>query len=100
MSQNEPFTANIDIPGCNIEHKPTESSAGRTLIYFSKDISYKIRDDLQMYSLKESESIFIEIMAPNKFYNDFLEPLLNKIKKEDKGSFLLGDYNFHLIKYT
>ena len=71
-----------------------------------------------MYSPKECESIFTEIIAPNKkscflgtiymhasrkpykFNNELLKHFLNKIKKEGKGSFLIDDYNFHPIKYT
>ena len=61
-----------------------------------------IRNDLQMYSPKVFESILIEIIVPNKkscvlgttfnhpsmklykFNNDFLKPLLNKIKKRQR----------------
>ena len=87
-------------------------------MYISNDISYVLQNDLQIYSLKELESIFIEIvitnkpspilgtiykhpsMKPYKFNNKFLEPLLSKTKAEGKGTFLAGDFNFNLLKYN
>ena len=39
-------------------------------------------------------------MKPYKFNNEFLEPLLSKIKAEGKATFLAGDFNFNLIKYN
>ena len=115
-SQNNLVTTNLDIPGYTSEHTPTESSAGDTLMYISNDFSYVLGDDLQIYSVKELESIFIKIIIPNKpslilgaiykrpsmkpykFNNEFLEPLLSKIKAEGKAKFLAGDFSFNLIK--
>ena len=61
LSQNNPVTTNLDILGYTFEHTPTKSSAGGTLMYISNDITYVLRNDLQIYSPKELESIFIEI---------------------------------------
>ena len=87
-------------------------------MYISSDISRVLRNDLQIYYPEELESIFTEILNPNKpslilgtiynnpsmkpytFNNEFLEPLLSKIKAEGKGTFLAGDFNFNLIKYN
>ena len=87
-------------------------------MFISNDFSYVLGDDLQIYSVKELESIFIKIIIPNKpslilgaiykrpsmkpykFDNQFLEPLLSKIKAEGKAKFLAGDVNFNLIKYN
>ena len=117
-SQNNLVTTNLDIPGYTSEHTPTDSSAGDTLMFISNDFSYVLGDDLQIYSVKELESIFIKIIIPNKpslilgaiykrpsmkpykFDNQFLEPLLSKIKAEGKAKFLAGDVNFNLIKYN
>ena len=92
-------------------------SAGVTLMYIFKDISYVLQRDLQIYSPKELEPIFIEItilnkpssllgtiykhpsMKPYTLNNKFLEPLLSKIKAEDKITILVRDFNFNLIKY-
>ena len=117
ISQKNLATINLDILGYNIEHTPTESSAGGTLMYISKDISYVLRD-LRICSPRELESMFIEITIPNKpssllstiykdtsmkpykFNNEFLEPLLPKVKAEGKIIFLDRDFNFNLIKYN
>ena len=86
-------------------------------MYVFKDISYVLQRDLQIYSLKELEPILIEItilnkpssllgtiykhpsMKPYTLNNKFLEPLLSKIKTEDKITILVRDFNFNLIKY-
>ena len=39
----------ISMPGYNIEHIPTESSNGGTLLYIKPGINYKLRKDLQIY---------------------------------------------------
>ena len=59
-------TSSIHIPGYNIEQTPTESSAGDTLIYISRKLSYKNRPDLPIYHPKHLESTFIEILLPDK----------------------------------
>ena len=66
LSQNNPVTTNLHIPVYTFEHTSTESSAGSTLMYISNGIPYVLRNDLQIYSPKELESIFIEIIIPNK----------------------------------
>ena len=52
ISKHNLPTVNINTPGYNIEHTSTESKAGRTLMYISEKISYKIRNDLNIYNLK------------------------------------------------
>ena len=59
-------TSNKHIPGYNIEETRTESSVGGTLIYISQKLSYKNRPDLQIYHPRHLESIFIEILLPDK----------------------------------
>ena len=66
ISTKNPQTTNIDLPGYNIEQTPTESSAGGTLIYISQSLSYKPRKDLHIYCAKELESVFTDLLIPNK----------------------------------
>ena len=107
------------MPGYNIEHTPTESSNGGTLLYIKQGINYKLRKDLQIYKSKELESTFIEVLEPgmprnnmiigciyrhpsmelSEFNNHFLSVLLEKISKEKKAVVLLGDFNADLLKY-
>ena len=69
-----------------------------------------------MYKQKELESTFIEIDIPKKkniicgciykhpymdtgeFNGRFLQPLLEKLSKESKSLYLLGDFNINLLK--
>ena len=46
--ENEPVNS-IGIPNYNIEQTPTESDKGGALLYISKEINYKTRNDLKLY---------------------------------------------------
>ena len=100
-----------------IEHTPTESTCGGSLLYISKNLHYKPRPDLLIYKPKLLESIFIEIINPNsantvigciyrhpsmvlkEFNDDYLDPLLSQLDKErNKKFYLLGDFNVDLLK--
>jgi len=115
--KNKTPTSNLNINNFSFEHTPTESSAGGAMLYISNKLSYKPRNDLNIYKPLELESIFVEIINPKKSniiigciyrhpimsienFNDFyLNPLLEKISKENKTIFLLGDFNIDLLKY-
>ena len=47
LSQKNPQTTNINIPGYNIEHTPTKVSTGGALMFISQTLQYKVRKDLQ-----------------------------------------------------
>ena len=117
ISANHSQTNDIDLPSPNIEQTPTESSSGGTLIYISQNLSYKHRQDLQIYCSIELESVFIELLIPNKknhtigvlykhssmkhynFNNNFLNTLLKKITLENKPFIITGDFYLNLIKF-
>ena len=100
----------------NAEQTPTESSAGRLLMYISQKLSYRVREDLQIHSPKELETVFIELLISSKpslklrtiykhpsmqhfkFNKDFMKKLLHKISLEKKRSLILGDFNLNMIK--
>ena len=118
LSHKNPLTTNIELPGYNIEQTPSESSAGGTLIYISQNLLYKRRTDLQICCPKELESVFIEVIIPNKqscilgtiykhpsmkhfkFNNDYMEELLRVITHENKNCILTGDFNLNLLKHA
>ena len=54
---------NINIPGYNTEHTPTKSDKGGALLYISKELHYKSRNDLKLYKDKNLESVFIEVLS-------------------------------------
>ena len=101
-----------------MEFTPTESSAGGTLLYIANHLSYKSRNDLNIYKKSELESTFIEVINPQKsniiigsiyrhpsmdlddFNKNFLNKLLEKVSKEQKSVYLLGDFNVNLLNYN
>ena len=90
------------------EYCPT---AGVTMLYIGNHLSYKARNDLCIYKTAELKSTFIELINikkvnviisaiyrhPNmdldEFHDIYLNHLLDKIPKESKSIFLLGDFN-------
>ena len=99
------------------ESYPTESSTGGTLLYISNHLSYKIRSDLCIHTSKELESIFTGVLNPkkknvivgciyrhlhmdvNEFKSYYVNNLLDKLSKENKTIFLLGNFNIDLLNY-
>ena len=99
-----------------MEFTPTESSAGGTLLYIANHLSYKSRNDLNIYKKSELESTFIEVINPQKsniiigsiyrhpsmdlddFNKIFLNKFLEKVYKEQKSVYLLGDFNVNLLQ--
>ena len=87
-------------------------------IYISQNLSYKGRTDLQICCPKELESLFIEVMIPNKqsyilgttykhpsmkhfkFNNEYIEELLRLITIENKNCILTGAFNLNLLKHA
>ena len=59
-------TSNMHIPDYNIEQTHPESSAGGSLIYLTRNLSYKNRHDLQICHPKHLEFTFTEILLPGK----------------------------------
>ena len=103
--------------GYSYESCPTESAAGGTLLYISNNLSYKPRNDLCIYKSTELEPTFNEILSPkktnvivgciyghpnmdfNEFNDYYINNLLDKLSKENKTVFLLGDFNIDLLNY-
>ena len=54
---------NLELSNYSTEHTPTELSAGGTLLYLSKRLSYQLRNDLRFYDPGKIESPFIEIIC-------------------------------------
>ena len=109
---------NLHLNNFSFEFTPTETSAGSTLLYIANHLSYKCRNDLNIYKKNELESTFIEIVNPKKsniivgviyrhpsmdltdFNCNYLNQLLENISKEKKSIFLLGDFNVNLLNYN
>ena len=112
------MTSNINLNNYSFEFRPTESTAGGTLLYIANLLSFKSRNDLNLYKTNQLESTFIEILNSKKsnifvgclykhpvmdntdFNKNYLNPILDKISKENKQVFLLGDFNIDLLNYN
>ena len=108
---------NLNLDNYSFEFTPTETSAGGSLLYIANHLSYKCRNDLNIYKKNELESTFIEIVNPKKsnilvgviykhpstdladFNCNYLNKLLENIFKEQKSVFFLGDFNVNLLNY-
>ena len=117
ISSRNDTTHNLEISNYSREYCTTESSAGGTVLYIKNIHSFIPRPDLQIYKSTHLESNFVEIINPkkpniivgciyrhpcmdlNEFNDSFLNTLLDKISKENKSIFLLGDFNIDLLRY-
>ena len=116
IKKDSPSTVNLHLDYL-VEQTSTETSAGGTLLYINKTLSYQLKNDLKLYHLEKIESTFIEIICSkltnvivgciykhptlqiNDFKSDFISPLLLKLLKESyKRILLLGDFNIDLLK--
>ena len=107
----------FSMPGYSHISTPIDSSAGGVTLYISNTLAFKPRTDLSssLYSSKLFESVFVEIVNPNKpnllvgviyrhpcmslksFNSDFLKPFLHKVGLENKELILLVDFNVNLL---
>ena len=109
---------NMNLNHYSFEFTPNETSAGGTLLYIANYLSYKYRNNLNIYKRNELVSNFIEIIIPKKsniilgvIYRhpfmdltdlncNYLNKLLQDISKEQKSVFLFGDFNVNLLNYN
>ena len=87
------------------------------MLYISNHLSYKSRTDLHLCKKNQLEFTFIEIINSKKSntiigcvykhlnmdvldFNSLINQLLDKISKEQKQIFLLGDFTVDLLNYN
>ena len=58
IAKKTSLTSNVNLN--NYCFEPTESTAGGTLLYKANHLSYKSRNDLNLYKANQLESTFIE----------------------------------------
>ena len=108
----------IDIKIPNYQYPvgtPTVASKGGVLIYAKEGIIVEPREDLMIYKEKELESYFLEVvnekqknsiigavyrhpcMDQSLFLEDYMQPLNDKLREENKNIFISGDFNFDLL---
>ena len=66
ITRNTSKLCNINLKNYAFESTPTESSAGGTLLYIAHHLSYRPRNDLNIYKKSELESTFAEIINPKR----------------------------------
>ena len=105
------LTSKINLNNYSFEFTHTESTVGGTLLYRANHSSYKSRNDLNLYKANQPESTFIEIINSKKIiivlclykhpvmdvanFNErfSLNPLPDKLSKENKEVFLLSSFD-------
>ena len=53
----------IELSNYNIEHTPSKSDKSGVLLFISKQLNYKNRNDLKMYQDKTLESAFVKMIS-------------------------------------
>ena len=76
ITKNVSILNNLNIGNYSIEFTPTGSLAGRTLLYIANHLSYKSRQDINIYKKNELESTFIEIILLLVPYINILQWIL------------------------
>ena len=115
LQKSKQHIANISLPNYVHEHTPIESSKEGTLLYFDKNLTYKLRKGLNIYYKGMIESTFVEIINkneknmvvgsiykhPKQIIPDFLDkhllPRLEKLSHENKQIIIMGDFNINLL---
>ena len=94
------LATNINIPGYNFEHTPTESIACGSLMYISDKISNKLHNELLIPS-KQNQLIGTVYKHPSmnisKFNHEYLTDILTKFKNENKNIIFMGNFNVNLL---
>ena len=61
--------SSIELSNYNINNTPTKSGKGGSLLFISKQLNYKNRNDLEMYQGKTLESVFVKIISKTQKNN-------------------------------
>ena len=117
ISINNSSSGKTNLNNLSFEYCATQSAAGGTALYIKNTHTFIPIHDLSIYKSLQLESNFVEIVLPKKsniivgciyrhphmsleeFNEDYLNLLSDKLSKENKKVFLLGDFNVDLLKY-
>ena len=81
---------NLNLNNYSFKFTPTETSAGGTLFYIANHLSYKCRNELNIYKKNELESTVIEIFNPRK--SNIIVGVINRYSYID-----LTDFNCNYL---
>ena len=111
------YASKLNLNNYSLKRCSTAFSAGGTGLYIKKSRPYISTHDLNIIKTNQLESVFIEIINPkksniiigciyrhpgmdlNEFNEEFLNVVLQKLSKENKSVFLMGDFNVDLLKF-
>ena len=113
--QESGFLTNVNLCGYVLHSQYSNTAAGGVVLYVKDNLDYLIRDDLSIRE-DEFETLWIDIKNsksqnilcgcayryPNtdvKKFNDYVNQTMQKISKENKLVFLMGDFNVNLLNY-
>ena len=116
-SKKTSVTSSVNLNNYSFESTLAESSAVGMMLYISNHLSYKPRSGLNTHKKNQIESTFIETINSKKSiivvscvyklpimdvldFNFLINQLLDKISKEQKQIFLLGDFSINLLNYN
>jgi len=112
---NPNFIVNIDIPGFNFVHNPSQTSSGGVGLYINSKLTYQLRNDLNLQNVG-CESLFIETPTssgkpfiigviyhhPNHAFPPFEDKfikLVTHLQNKNCEYLIGGDFNCNLLKY-
>jgi len=109
------YILNVDIPGFNFIHNPSQTNSGGVGLYINSNLTYQPRNDLNLNNVG-CESLFIEIptssgkpfiigvvyrhstYASQPFQDEFVK-LVTHLQNNNYDYLIGGYYNNNLIKY-
>ena len=109
------YILNVDIPGFNFIHNPSQTNSGGVGLYINYNLTYQPRNDLNLNNAG-CESLFIEIPTSSgkpfitgaiyrhptyafpPFQDEFVK-LVTHLQNNNYDYLIGGDYNINLIKY-
>ena len=103
----------VEMSGFNFIHNHYHNRTGGGVgLYFSTDLNYKVHNDLNYNDITCAKSLFIEIIKPRgknvgvvyrppaqdvKEFVTNTDSLINKISRENKICYIMGDFNLNLL---
>jgi len=109
------FIVNIDIPGFNLVHNPSQTNAGGVGLFINSKLTYQLRNDLNLQNVS-CESLFTETPTSSgkpfivgviyrypthafpPFQDEFIK-LVTPLQNTNCKYLIGGDFNSNLLKY-
>ena len=109
------FITNVELRGYSMSSQPSKSSCGGCAIYVNPQLDHQVRNDLSVLE-EVYETIWVEInnkkdknllccclyRHPSSDVTKFIgrmTSILQKVQKENKTLFIMGDFNINLYNY-